>query len=59
MDLDKLKDKAKDLVEDAKDKLEDVAQKVDDKAEDAAEKDGIMGKIGGAVHKVADKLDKD
>jgi uncharacterized protein YoxC len=59
MGLDELKDKAKGLVDGVKDKAEDVMQKLDDKAEDVAEKDGIMGKIGGAVHKVADKLDKD
>jgi hypothetical protein len=54
-----LLDKVKDAVSDVADKAKDVIAKADDKAEDAAEKDGIVGKVAGAAHKVLDKLDGD
>lgn len=49
--------KLKDKMEDLGDKVQDAVGKVDDKLEDASEKEGILGKIAGAAHKVADKLD--
>ncbi|MGE0881174.1 MAG: CsbD family protein [Acidimicrobiia bacterium] len=52
-------DKAKELAEDAAEKAKDAAAKLDDKAEELAGKEGIVGKIAGAAHKVLDKLDGD
>lgn len=52
-------DKAKELAGDLADKAKDLAGKADDKAEEMGEKEGIVGKIGDAAHKVLDKLDGD
>jgi hypothetical protein len=59
MDIGGAKDKAEGLLGGLKDKVTDIAAKVDDVAEGLAEKDGILGKVGDAVHKVTDKLDGD
>jgi hypothetical protein len=59
MDVGDAKEKAGGLLGGLKDKVADVAGKIDDAAEGMAEKDGLLGKIGGAVHNVADKLDGD
>jgi hypothetical protein len=52
-------DKIKDAASSAADKVQDVIAKADDKAEEASEKEGAVGKIAGAAHKVLDKLDGD
>jgi hypothetical protein len=52
-----LVDKIKEVASSAADKAKDVIAKADDKAEAASSKDGFVGKVAGAAHKVLDKLD--
>ena len=54
-----LVDKIKEKVSDAAEKAQDLLAKADDKAEEASEKEGFVGKVAGAAHKVLDKIDGD
>lgn len=50
------KEKAGDLAETVKEKAADVLDKIEDKAEELSHKEGIVGKVAGAIDKRLDKV---
>ncbi len=53
---DQAKEKAGELADTVKEKAGDVLDKVEDKVEELSQKEGIVGKVAGAVDKGIDKI---